>query len=436
MNFKIHKGTQEIGGSCIEIWTTTTRIIVDLGMPLVNSKNESFDFREYEHLSREELIDAKVLPNIQGSYNQVQRKVDGILISHYHQDHHGFLSFADITIPVYCGKATQLVIELGAKLFSDQLLKNRFINFDRDKNFTIGDIKIEPYLIDHSAFDAYAFLIESNGKRLFYSGDFRGHGRKNRGYRWFLHNAPTNVDYLIMEGTTIGREQQGFITEVELEQKLVKVFKSNNEITLINTSSQNIDRLVSIYRACKQTNKIMVVDIYTAIIMKSLAEFAKIPHPSASFPEVKVIYPYRISNMIVEKLGREILFEFSSYKITREEVSVKRKDIVMLVKPSMKRDIEKIESTINGVFIFSLWNGYMQEQKSKTFLTTFRDKGFSFKHIHTSGHADISTLKSMVHAIKPKYLVPIHTFNGDHFKDIFTSVDIHQVTDGEAIEIQ
>ena len=32
--------------------------------------------------------------------------------------------------------------------------------------------------MDHSAFDAYGFLIEGGEKKIFYTGDFRGHGRK------------------------------------------------------------------------------------------------------------------------------------------------------------------------------------------------------------------------------------------------------------------
>jgi len=40
MNFKIHRGTKEIGGSCVEIWTESTRIVVDFGMPLVKPANK------------------------------------------------------------------------------------------------------------------------------------------------------------------------------------------------------------------------------------------------------------------------------------------------------------------------------------------------------------------------------------------------------------
>ena len=34
MKIKVHKGTNEIGGSCIEISTTNTRIYLDYGTPL------------------------------------------------------------------------------------------------------------------------------------------------------------------------------------------------------------------------------------------------------------------------------------------------------------------------------------------------------------------------------------------------------------------
>ena len=44
----------------------------------------------------------------------------------------------------------------------------------------IGPFRITPQLVDHSAFDAYALLVEADGKRVYYSGDFRAHGRKGR----------------------------------------------------------------------------------------------------------------------------------------------------------------------------------------------------------------------------------------------------------------
>ena len=67
-------------------------------------------------------------------------------------------------------------------------------HFESGKSFWIGDIEITPYLMDHSAFDAYAFIIKSNGKSLFYSGDFRIHGRKTKAFDWFCYNVEKEVD--------------------------------------------------------------------------------------------------------------------------------------------------------------------------------------------------------------------------------------------------
>jgi ribonuclease J len=33
MKFKIHRGTNEIGGSCVEVRTESARILLDFGMP-------------------------------------------------------------------------------------------------------------------------------------------------------------------------------------------------------------------------------------------------------------------------------------------------------------------------------------------------------------------------------------------------------------------
>ena len=60
---------------------------------------------------------------------------------------------------------------------------------------------------------------------------------------------------------------------------------------------------------------------------------------------------------------------------------------------------------------------------------------FKIHKIHTSGHADIKTLKQMVEAIKPRNLVPIHTFDGDDYKDIFKNVNVKRAKDKEEIEI-
>ncbi len=68
MHFKIHRGTKEIGGSCVEVWTDKTRILLDFGMPLFDTDGADFDFDKYRSAAAGELVKSGVLPDIKGLY--------------------------------------------------------------------------------------------------------------------------------------------------------------------------------------------------------------------------------------------------------------------------------------------------------------------------------------------------------------------------------
>ncbi len=434
MKFKIHRGTQEIGGSCVEVWTASTRILLDFGMPLVEKDGKEFDFKKYKDLAVEELITKGVLPDVKGLYKDADSLIDGVIISHPHQDHYGLSNYINRNIKPYIGEAAHKIIEISNIFMSQKVNIVNPIYFEKEKTFQIGDLSITPYWADHSAFDSYSFLVEANGKRIFYSGDFRNHGRKTNAFKWFTHNAPQNVDYLLLEGTTIGRVTKPFKSETKIENEFIEMFKQEGKINLIYTSGQNIDRIVSIFRACKRTGKILVVDVYIAAILDVLSSYAKIPYPSDSFKNLKVMFPYRMTKMLFDKGNKEIPYKFTKYKITKEEIGTHANNIVMIVRPSMKKDLERINGIDGGNIIYSLWEGYLKTPSTKKFIDYLMCRKFAFEAIHTSGHADTQTLKQMVAAINPKNIVPIHTFRGSDYSKIFYT-PVVEMLDGEIKQI-
>jgi len=62
----------------------------------------------------------------------------------------------------------------------------------------LGPFTVTPYLVDHSAFDSYAMVVEAAGRRLMYTGDLRGHGRKSRLFEEMLARPPAQIDTLLM----------------------------------------------------------------------------------------------------------------------------------------------------------------------------------------------------------------------------------------------
>ena len=431
MNFKIHRGTKEIGGSCVEIWTESTRIVVDFGMPLVNLDKTQFDSRTIKNLSVKELIGKGILPDIKDLYEKSGNTT--LILSHAHQDHFGLIKYVNKKCEVYLGKATQKLIKITSIFTNQDWEISNPQHFESGKPFVVGDIKVTPYLMDHSAFDAYAFLIKAGGKSLFYSGDFRIHGRKAKAFDWLSYNIEKNVDYLLLEGTTIGRVNKSFPTESEIETEFVNTFKASKGINLIYTSGQNIDRLVSIYRACKRTGKTLAIDFYIANVLKELSEFGAIPYPSKNFPEIKVFFPYRLSRMISNQGNEKMLYRFKNFKVTKEQIDEEFDKTVMIVRPSMLKDLEYIKGLENGIFIYSMWDGYKKEKTTKEFINFLVGKGMTEKQIHTSGHADRDALKRMVNVLKPKNIVPIHTFEGDEYEKIFTGTKVLRINDNEVV---
>lgn len=434
LNFKIHRGTKEIGGSCVEVWTSSTRIIIDMGMPLVDKNREQFNFNQSKNLDTDGLIKKKILPDIEGIYYSDKKLIDGVLISHPHLDHFGFINYVNDEVKIFLGEATHIIIELSNIFTSSNYQIKNYEYFEKENPFQIGDFKITPYWNDHSAFDSYSFLIEANGKSIFYSGDFRAHGRKANVFKWFLHNAPQNVDYLLLEGTTIGRNPIPNKTEIEIENELVNVFSDSEKINLIYVSGQNIDRLVSIFKATQKAKKLLVIDIYIAKILAELSKFSKLPFPSNSFKNIKVMFPYHLCQKLRRDGNEKIMYQFKKFKITKEEISNQSDKIVMLVRPSMKNDLENMENLQNGNLIYSMWKGYLKKEYTKTFVDYLKSLSFAIYHIHTSGHADIEDLQEMVNAINPKYIVPIHTFEGNSYQNIFRG-NIIQCNDGDVINV-
>ncbi|MGB9813231.1 MAG: hypothetical protein ACPLRZ_05325 [Thermovenabulum sp.] len=53
------------------------------------------------------------------------------------------------------------------------------------------------------------------------------------------------VDVMLLEGAMFGRSKEKIATEKELEDNLVQVIDSRNDICLVCSSGQNIDRLVT-----------------------------------------------------------------------------------------------------------------------------------------------------------------------------------------------
>ena len=191
MQIIIHRGTLEIGGTCIDIAHGNDRIVIDIGMPLVKPDGKPFEQKEIEGLSVEELVKRKILPNVPGLYPHDHRTtVSGLFLSHAHMDHFGFYRYLREDIHLYLGEGTKRLIKMSALLSKEKIIELPYTTLHDRTPILIGSIQVTPYLVDHSAFDSYAFLIEAEGNELSTPGIFDPTGESLGHSQDFLGRRP------------------------------------------------------------------------------------------------------------------------------------------------------------------------------------------------------------------------------------------------------
>ena len=431
MQITIYRGTREIGGTLIEIKTDTTRLLIDAGYPLFLN-NEPID-DNIAHLPHAELLALGVLPRIAGLYAWDEPHFNGVVISHAHIDHYGLLKYLNPAIPVHMSKGTERLIQISQRFRICDPFDSEVRSFRMYRHFTVGDVKLKPYLMDHSAFDAAAFAIDAQGRTVIYSGDFRGHGRKSVCLDRFIAAAEKRPDVLLIEGSMLGRTNERTMTEAQLEDAVVARMKGVNFPLLFQSSGQNIDRLVSFYRAALRLKRLFVVDIYTANVLYELRQLKnKLPYPSKEYPTIKVFFPHRLTQKIFDDVGEEYARRFSEYHISREQLGRAQDRIIMACRPSMRGDIERCGMR-DGVFLYSLWRGYRDSPYQQVFEKSLENAGFSLETLHTSGHATVADIRRVIEGLDPQKLIPVHTLHPDSFRDFSDKTDLK--ADGVAFEV-
>jgi ribonuclease J len=409
MKVTILKGSQEIGGTCIQLSSGKTSILLDAGLPL-SAASQPVD------LSR--------------------LSVDALLVSHPHQDHFGLMASLPSGTPVYIGKLARSLIDATRVFLGEERYALDFHELSAWQPFTIGAFTITPYLVDHSATDAYAFLIEAEGKRLFYSGDLRSHGRKGILFENLVKRPIRDIDLLFLEGTMLHRNNDLFPDETAVENLIFQTIRQQKNISFLLSSSQNIDRIVSAYRACKRSGKLLVIDIYTAWVLEQLRQITQ-NTPAMDWTEIRVFASHRQDERL--KANPEYFGDFRKrlylHRVKRDELHATPESFLYFGKMSSFHLIDEFKNDDAPVnVIYSQWLGYLDGNHADYFgsdqIAAYRsDPAVNFVYAHTSGHAPVADLQRLAEALKPKMLVPIHSEHGEEFSQHFANVVTYN--DGE-----
>jgi ribonuclease J len=174
--------------------------------------------------------------------------------------------------------------------------------------------------------------------------------------------------------------------------------------------------MVSLYRACKRTGRTLIIDLYTAEILRATGN----PHiPQSDWPNVAVYVPHYQRVQIKRTARFDLLEAHKARRIFAKDLTERAPRAALVFRPAMLRDLERAECLTGTQAIWSQWDGYLARPSGKALLEDLAARGVGMQHAHTSGHASIPDLRRLASAIAPKKLVPIHTFEADRFPELF-----------------
>lgn len=368
MKLCIHRGTHQIGGIAAEISTASTRILIDMGDELSLDPN---------------FVSAPL--NIPG-VTDGNGHCDAVLFTHYHGDHTGQMLRIRPEIPIYAGALAKDIMRLSAERGGqkNEALCRRIETiqtFSPGKPFLIGDIQITPFCIDHSACDSYLFLIEADGKRVLYTGDFRLHGVRGNVMDKILDRRIGKVDVVVTEGTTVSRSEHEVVTEWDL-QKRVKAYLRQYKYVFVLCATTNLDRIFALARAVPR-GKYCICDDYQKTLVETVSKHW---NGISSFYEMPKLlsFKYHPPARFAELGG--LMFVRANSKF---EAIIRQYD------------------SAQSILLYSMWDGYRTKPGST--IPDFLALTGTWAELHTSGHASPDDLRHVIEKADPEIVIPMHT---------------------------
>jgi ribonuclease J len=397
----IHRGAKEIGGTCVEIEAQGRRVVLDVGQPLDVEDPGQIPFHPVPGFARPD------------------QSLLAVVISHPHQDHYGLAYRLPAETRFLIGRAAEHILRAATPFVPGGVHFARVQHLEDRMPITLPPFTITPYLMDHSAYDAYAIHAEADGRSLFYSGDLRAHGRKAALFHKLLRKPPKQVDVLLLEGTTLGRPDEPPVTEADLEAQLTAQFWATPGMPLVWCSGQNIDRIVTVFKACRAAKRQFILDMYTAEVLAATENPAL---PQASWDGIRIFLPQTQKRQIVRRRAFEMAKRYKPWRIFSGALAAAAPRSVMLFRPSMMDDLDAAKCLAGACLICSVWPGYLQAESGQRLLAWQQARGLGFACCHTSGHATAADLQKLRQVFPDAPVVPVHTDHPERFAELFGNV--------------
>jgi ribonuclease J len=394
--------------------------------------------------------------------------IDGILLSHAHQDHNGALGFVRRDVPVYTGLMTALICKgmqdiagggpeasysyLSPKQLGDggtlkavtglkQARKHiicesdpvitsaldkvrSFLNDHPGKRTTFEPASIDCedleacgikfWRVDHSIPGSGAFAINTPIGWIGYSGDLRLHGHSGHRTQKFANElAALKPELLIVEGTNLG--DAAATKEPDVHAAAEVVVRRETGLVIADFSPRNIERLRTFRDVAKSVGRRLIVTVKDAYLLEQMHAI----DPKIPMPDEEPLGILRAPRVTRQSWEDPVLDRFSHVMVDASTIRQNLGGYIMCLSFWDITNLIDIEPD-GGTYIYSSSEAHNEEQRVDqerlmAWLNAFHMKavgglpGAEEGPFHASGHIDGPGMEWLIETIAPKRILPVHS---------------------------
>ncbi|WP_281951811.1 ribonuclease J [Nitrosophilus kaiyonis] len=411
-------GLGEIGGNITVIETQNSAIVIDVGMSFPTEDMHGVDI---------------LVPDF--TYlRQIKDKIDGILITHAHEDHIGAVPylFKEMQFPIY---GTPLPLGMIGNKFDEHNLrsyKSYFRFVEKRKPIKIGDFEVEWIHMTHSIIDASSLAITCDAGTIFHTGDFKIDHTPIDGYPADLNRiayyGEKGVLALLSDSTN--SHNPGITkSEASVGPTFDLLFSKAKGRVIMSTFSSNIHRVYqAIDHGLKYNRKVCVIGRSMERNLETAMQLGYIKLPQSIFIEAHELNRYSDNEILIVTTGSQGETMSALYRMASNEhrhVKIKPSDTIIISAKAIPGNERSVSSVIN-----------LLQKCGAT--VAYQD----FSEIHVSGHAAQEEQKLMLRLTKPKFFLPVHGEYNHLMKHKETAIkcgipekNIYLMSDGDQIEL-
>jgi len=431
MQITVYDGAGTIGGNKILLEDTEGNLFFDFG---INFKLRNQYFEEYlVPRSRRGLLDmfhTGLLPPLRGIYRPDMEtpgvdvwaraqapypirdiELSGVLLSHSHFDHSGYISFLRREIPVVCSLCTAYIAKaiqdssrsdfekevcylIPKTVDSSGLLESGpyrsfpaeqrpfrlcdcvpsppvqtnfwrntpgsrgLVPCDLEMAEGIEGFRIRSFPVDHSIFGATAFAVATSEGWVVYTGDLRMHGKSGALTKEFAEKARAlNPVALICEGTQVDAETA--VDERTVHERALDVVQGCDSLVIADFGPRNLERLLTFKHIAQDCGRRLVVTAKDIYLLEATALATNLV-TSPEKDEVILLYkePKRL-----EKWEDQVYSRYAGRCVEPGEIRKNSADYILSFSFWDINELIEVDPRPGAVYIYSSSEAFDEEQR-------------------------------------------------------------------------